>query len=278
MGFSTDQFDELEEVNYVGGKTQTSTILDSIIAQSLFNQHIIQVVDKFLGRSIFQIRVDSIQYFKQKIDSSEKVSYKEVFQFLLQQNLIGLGLYRYTLYQNRDLNYVYTNPEADTEIRNDDKIFVLNQFNNEDVHKDEADDVDFTEFREFYQVKDDVALEKSIAKQKKKENRSEFQNIFDDMNKFDIEKFDEKLNLIEEMPQVQKLREKTQDLITFDDFTVPLPHFLHRKKNENRNSNRNSTNTEIKLENEKETTKKNINTNSDIKIDMNENKKEENEL
>ncbi|KAJ3385227.1 hypothetical protein HDU92_003159 [Lobulomyces angularis] len=60
--------------------------------------------------------------------SLKNLRYIELFQFLLTKNCLSLALYRQSKGAGVSQRYVVLNPKSDTELRSDDKIFVLSRF------------------------------------------------------------------------------------------------------------------------------------------------------
>lgn len=52
-------------------------------------------------------------------------TYEKLFQYLLEKNMISLGLYRLAGATDNRQPYCYTNPDPKTQITNKDRVFVL---------------------------------------------------------------------------------------------------------------------------------------------------------
>ena len=59
-------------------------------------------------------------------------TYDKLFKFLLEKNLIALGLYRLPQATDNNYPYVFTNPDAKTTVTYRDRVFVLGK----DIPKD----------------------------------------------------------------------------------------------------------------------------------------------
>jgi hypothetical protein len=58
--------------------------------------------------------------------------YERLFKFLLERNLVSLGLYRLPQSTDNNYPYVYTNPDSKTIVTFRDRVFVLGK----DIPKD----------------------------------------------------------------------------------------------------------------------------------------------
>lgn len=127
---------------FASGSLFTSSLLDSMVSQMLFNPQIIDVVKQFLGsRSFCMHNADPRDWVANLNGSSlyqapipEKYvngSYGALFKAFSVRGIIPMGLYRGV---NKHINigrrmnrvpYVFTNPPKHTEIFNGDKVFIL---------------------------------------------------------------------------------------------------------------------------------------------------------
>lgn len=124
------------DLNYVfstlfaAGEVYISSIIDKLTAQAYYNPYIVTLVQMILkgGASASKQKGnDLISSNLWQIDCPEECfnkTFEHLFEFLLDRNLLALGLYRQPGAQDNKTSYVYTNPEGAT-ISSHDKVFVL---------------------------------------------------------------------------------------------------------------------------------------------------------
>jgi len=131
-----------ESPMFASGSLFTSSLLDSMVSQTLFNPCIIEVVKQLLDCKNFHSSIDnpkdwlaslkgSTLYQARIPDKYINKHYGSLFQDFSSRGIIPLGLYRGVnkhIHIGRRMNrvpFVYTNPAKNTEIFVGDKVFIL---------------------------------------------------------------------------------------------------------------------------------------------------------
>jgi hypothetical protein len=128
--FPVHQFDK----NFAMGRVAPLSFMHSLLAQTYFRPYLVDVISN-IASSISQLRVP---------DKFHGKKYSSLFVYLLQKNILPLGLYRGALRWKRftassgmgsmsnlgtsipPLPYVYTNPRQFDLVDKDDMVFILN--------------------------------------------------------------------------------------------------------------------------------------------------------
>jgi len=141
---------------FAAGELFASSLLDTVVCQSFYNPHIVNIINRFIcAKDSSELVVAASQNAKKvgvfklapidqivgsslyQIDLPAKLAncrYGVLFKKLTEQGVIPLGLYRAVPGAAMFLNnpgylnkfpYVYTNPPQDTEVVLNDRVFVL---------------------------------------------------------------------------------------------------------------------------------------------------------
>jgi hypothetical protein len=112
---------DIENPYYAAGQVFSTQCLDTLTVQSYFNGSILPLVEQLVDGSVFPISVS--KFLPEFIGRT----YLTLFQQLLENDMIGLGLYRRS--KDSRLSYTLTNPESSTVIAEDDTVIVLDAIN-----------------------------------------------------------------------------------------------------------------------------------------------------
>ena len=122
---------------FASGELYISSIVDKITAQSYYNPHIVTLLNLILKGAEKNKKTNKImKNFKDlthsnlwQIPAPEGLynkTFNDLFLYLLDKNLIALGLYRLMGASDNKFPYVFTNPDG-TVITNKDRVFVLGE-------------------------------------------------------------------------------------------------------------------------------------------------------
>eukprot|EP00727_Mastigamoeba_balamuthi_P001514 m51a1_g1136 putative myotubularin-related protein 13 (1559) ;mRNA; r:230465-241184 len=113
---------------YASGRLLSISVLDSLLAQSYFNDYIIGVVEQLLDPIPY---ADACYLDQIPLPDPFCPTYGDLFDRLLHEGRIPVGLLRDTGSSESVEPYVYTNPPKTTPLHPSDKLFVLQ-------HRDQA--------------------------------------------------------------------------------------------------------------------------------------------
>ena len=128
------EFDYRFSTLYAAGEVYISAIIDTLTCQAYYNPHIVTILQQILkctsspDNEVMMANPDLCQSNLWQISVPEEcigIKWEELFLYLLEKDLIWLGLYRLKGTTDNDLPYVYTNPNPDTFITHKDKVFIL---------------------------------------------------------------------------------------------------------------------------------------------------------
>ena len=129
-----EEFDYRFSTLYAAGEVYISAIIDTLTCQAYYNPHIVTILQQILkctsspDNEVMMANPDLCQSNLWQISVPEEcigIKWEELFLYLLEKDLIWLGLYRLKGTTDNDLPYVYTNPNPDTFITHKDKVFIL---------------------------------------------------------------------------------------------------------------------------------------------------------
>lgn len=125
---------------YTAGEVYISSIIDTLTAQSCYNPSIVTILQQILvGRSEGnsnpledfledRFKDEFVQSNIWQIPVPEEMinkTYDKLFKFLLEKQLVALGLYRLPGATDNQYPYVCTNPTPTINIMMRDRVFVL---------------------------------------------------------------------------------------------------------------------------------------------------------
>ena len=122
---------------FASGEVYISSIIDTITAQSYYNPHIVTLLNLILKgternkklNKFIKAYKDLTQSNLWQIPAPEGLynkTFNDLFLYLLDKNLVAIGLYRLVGASDNKFPYVYTNPDGAT-ITNHDRVFVLGE-------------------------------------------------------------------------------------------------------------------------------------------------------
>ncbi|CAG9319714.1 unnamed protein product [Blepharisma stoltei] len=122
---------------YAASHVFLSSTLDYIIAQGFHNNYIIDLIQRLIiYEDIYaETGIDEnyqINSIDLPISLSGRITFGEIFIYFinLPRPVIALGIYRGVGYLNNEVPYVYTKPDPNTPLFENDKIFVMGELNN----------------------------------------------------------------------------------------------------------------------------------------------------
>eukprot|EP00290_Baffinella_frigidus_P001588 CAMPEP_0180186658 /NCGR_PEP_ID=MMETSP0986-20121125/43102_1 /TAXON_ID=697907 /ORGANISM="non described non described, Strain CCMP2293" /LENGTH=1467 /DNA_ID=CAMNT_0022140679 /DNA_START=129 /DNA_END=4533 /DNA_ORIENTATION=- len=123
------------ETAYVAGLSVITSVLDLLLCQQYYNPHLMALMyqmllgeprDHFKNDAETGFRSSVIQYAEVPEDFQDK-TFGELFHSMNEADgCIVVGLYRQIGDPNHAQHYVYTNPSEHTELRDTDKMYVIN--------------------------------------------------------------------------------------------------------------------------------------------------------
>ena len=122
---------------YASGEVYISSIVDTITAQSFYNPHIVTLLNLILKGTDRSKKLNKFMKSFNNLTQSNlwqipapeglyNKTFNDLFLFLLDRNLVALGLYRLAGASDNKSPYVFTNPNG-TTITKHDKVFVLGE-------------------------------------------------------------------------------------------------------------------------------------------------------
>jgi len=125
---------------FAAGEVYISAIIDTLTAQAYYNPHIVTILQQILvgksevNKSLFERELEKLYGDKiqqgniWQIPVPEEMvnkSFEKLFSFLLDRQLLTLGLYRLPGANDNKYPYVYSNPDPKLPITMRDRVFVL---------------------------------------------------------------------------------------------------------------------------------------------------------
>ena len=142
---------------FASGELYISSMLDTLICQAFYNPYILNIISQLmLGESTFKFPEDTLntlnrhkflnsslnlfkikelfeKYKYQNIDGSKKISFKLIFEFLVDKNMIPIGVLRAPSEDSRQ-KYVFLAPSKETLIDSEnDEIYVISSEERRDL-------------------------------------------------------------------------------------------------------------------------------------------------
>jgi len=110
---------DLENPYYAAGQVFASSCLDTLMVQSYFNVHVVQLIERLISGYVFNIPISEF--------CPELVGYefREVFKRMLENQLLALGIYRKR--ERSHLRFVITAPTPSTKVQAEDIIIVIDK-------------------------------------------------------------------------------------------------------------------------------------------------------
>ena len=132
--------DYTRQTMYTAGEVYISSIIDTLTAQACYNPNIVTILQQILvGRSelvksAFELKLEEI--FKEKIEQGNiwqipvpeemvNKTFDKLYNFLLDKNLVALGMYRLPNANDNKYPYVSCNPAPGSAVTMHDRVFVL---------------------------------------------------------------------------------------------------------------------------------------------------------
>lgn len=126
---------------YTAGEVYIASIIDTLTAQACYNPHIVTILQQMLAGTSKNDNINPLEVFLEERFKGEfaqsniwqipvpeemiSKNYDKLFKFLLEKQLLALGLYRLPLASDNNYPYVCTNPAASINLTFRDRVFVL---------------------------------------------------------------------------------------------------------------------------------------------------------